>query len=108
MAFLRRSRHRAAGANPVLPPRALRTHDETSLCRAGRPRSYRLGLRVRSEAGEQRLRVLLNDRFLEAVDVGREWAEREVAFSGGRCASRVRNSLRVYFTKFKSNLPVDS
>ncbi len=43
------------------------------------PRAYRCGLRVRSEAGEQRLRILLNDRFLGAVDVGSDWMDREVA-----------------------------
>jgi len=43
------------------------------------PRTYRLGVRGRSDAGEQRLRVLLNDRFLGAVDVGPEWADLDVA-----------------------------
>ena len=59
------------------------------------PRAYRFGLRVRSEPGELRLRVLLNDRFLGALDVGPDWADREVAIPmdaarGGRNFLRLR------------------
>ena len=35
--------------------------------------------RARSDAGEQRLRVLLNDRFLGAFDVGADWVDEELA-----------------------------
>ena len=42
------------------------------------PRPYRFGLRARSDGPSQRLRVLFNDRFLGAGDVGPDWTDLEV------------------------------
>ncbi|HET7291207.1 MAG TPA: hypothetical protein VFM88_02170 [Vicinamibacteria bacterium] len=58
------------------------------------PRAYRFGIRVRTEAEGQRLRILVNDRFLGAVDVGPGWTDREVAVPADAVRSG-RNFLRV-------------
>jgi hypothetical protein len=42
------------------------------------PRAYRFGIRVRSDAENQRLRILLNDRFIGTMDAVPAWSDREV------------------------------
>ncbi len=47
------------------------------------PRAYRFGVRAHSDGPEQRLRILLNDRFLGVLDVPPEWTDLEVIVPAG-------------------------